>query len=117
MGYKSVQIPSPFDNSQFYNELKNQLYRAGFKEKHNYKGAKIVDTVRYWWDSYTLNILGHGSVTFPGGQFFAYTCTYPEYKDNKVVVTHGREAGANKFYDDSIDEVLGGNIEKLGGTR
>lgn len=113
MIYKSQQIPNPAQDGDTYTKLKRGLYNSGFRQKKNYDNVKITAATKYWWNSYTINIVNGPSVTIPAGHFFAYDCTYPQYQIHKVAVIKKSESNS-EFYDDSIDELLGGMQEKLG---
>lgn len=108
------QIPNPAQNSSAYNELKRSLKAAGFGYKHNYEGAKIIKTTKYTWPSYTISIVNGPTVTIGAGQFCAYVCIYPEYETRYVNITK-TDNRFSQYYEDNIDEVLGGPVQTLGG--
>ena len=111
------QIPNPAQNSSAHDELKRSLKAAGFWSKRNYEGAKIIKTTRYTWPPYTFHLstpFGPVSTTIPGGSFCAYVCIYPEYETRYVNITK-TDNRVSKYYEDNIDEVLGGPVQTLGG--
>lgn len=111
---RSIQIPNVRQDSSYLSRLKKQLYAQGFRNKKNYEGAKLISATKYWWDGFTINIVNGPTMYIPGGYFFAYVYTYPDYKINKKTIIK-EDARAKEYYDDSIDELLGGAEEKLGG--
>ena len=113
MGYRRIKIDNPVISGSNYDATKKFLAKKGYGAKRNYRGAKIVDTTEYYYDSYTIKLANGVRTTIPAGHFFAYTCTYPDYKANKVTVTKSGKGGS-QFYDDSIDDVLGGEKRELG---
>lgn len=112
--FKSIKIPNGQQDAAYLSNLKRGLYGKGFKFKKNYEGAQLVSATKYWWDGYWLNIPFYGDLWVPGGYFFAYVYTYPDYIINKKAITK-EEARGKGFYDDSLDDLLGGSEEKLGG--
>lgn len=115
---RSVKIANPylFANLGLDTQIKEGLMKQGFGFKKNYKETKLIAVTKYWWPSAKQHIYyagGSTTITFPAGQFYVYTYTYPEYKVNKSVVT-SYENVENLFYDDSIEETLGGERRMLG---
>ena len=49
----------------------------------------------------------------PAGSFYAYIYKYPVYDKVLTNVTTYKDGGS-EFYDDSLDDKLGGNKELLG---
>ena len=112
MIYKSVKIPNPHnifgDGGEIYRSLRNGLKAQGFKSYKYYEGTEITAITEYWWSE-----AGPFFKRVPAGRFFVYDCTYPVYRTNKVTVVQ-KSRSADEFYDDTIDEKLGGLEEKLG---
>ena len=111
------QIPNPLQDGSAYSELKRNLKANGFGYRRNYEGAKLIKTTKYTWPSYTMHAAtptGSVSMTFPGGSFCAYVYTYPEYEIRYVNITK-TDNRISKYYEDNIDEVLGGPVQTLGG--
>lgn len=108
------QIPNPAEDHNAYNELKRSLKAAGFWSKRNYEGARLIKTTKYTWPSYTIRIVNGPSVTIPGGSFCAYVYIYPQYETRYVNITK-TDNRFSQYYEDNIDEVLGGPVQTLGG--
>ena len=110
------QIPNPARDPGAYVELKRSLKANGFGYKHNYEGAKLIKTTKYTWPSYTMNLVipgGTKTITFDAGYFCAYVYMYPEYETRYVSVNR-RDSRLAIYYEDNVDEVLGGPKETLG---
>jgi hypothetical protein len=108
------QIPNPLQDGNAYSELKRNLKYNGFGYKHNYEGAKLIKTTRYTWPAYSFSIVHGPSMTIPEGSFCAYVYIYPEYETRYVNITK-TDNRVSKYYEDNIDEVLGGPVQTPGG--
>ena len=113
------QIPNPAqpgEAGKVYIKLKQNLKASGFGYKLNREGARLVKTTKYSWPSYTLKMVvpgGTKKIVFDAGYFCAYVYTYPEYETRYVNVTRTDDR-FSQYYEDNIDEVLGGPKETLG---
>lgn len=96
-----------------YVRIKKSLYAQGFRRKSTHKDTEVVAITKYWWDPYKISIVNGPRITIPAGHFLAVDCIYPKEKYVRVSVFGSDNNVA--FYDDSIDDILGGQIEKLGG--
>lgn len=110
---KSIEIPNPARDTNTYMSIRRGLYNSGFGAKRRHEDAKLLSMTKYWWNSYTISIVNGPTVTIPAGHFFAYVYSIPNYVTNKktVVVEQGLGKG---YYDDSIDDMLGGERITLG---
>lgn len=109
------QIPYPYSHNMIF-EVKKKLYELGYRGKKNYPGAEKVGVTKYWWDEETIHMVSGGhtyTVRLPAGYFYAYIYKYPIY-DKTTTNIVGYESQGSGFYDDSLDDKLGGEKELLG---
>ena len=99
--------------------------RAGYNYKNKqYKDKIVIDRTKIYWDaeSFTVYVgspgMGGGTVTIncPAGHTWFITYGEPIYRYNYVprYVTKVADTG-NPFYEDGIEEKLGGEKSMLGG--
>ena len=106
------KIPHPYSNNTLV-ELKKSLWNSGYRGKQYHEDAKLISSVKYWWDAETMHIGGH-TVTLPAGSFYAYIYKYPRYRTKVVNRNIERYNKGEEYYDLGLEEKLGGGKEDLG---
>ena len=130
----SIQIDNPNKringqyNSQQYNSVVNSLTNNKYyrKKTESHSGLKLVYVITYWWpEDYTYKYVSYGGTSghgyyekyvYPSGSFKAFSYIYPVQKTNISVETVAKEGGngSSVFFDDTIDDKLGGIKMLLG---
>lgn len=121
--YKAVEIvipssinPDPSKVNTIITEIKKELMKKGYGFKKNYIEAEVETITKYWWKGYTFKMITAGGTVkqkFSGGFFYVYTYVYPKYYTTRKVVTKNVSENS-QYYEDTIDDKLGGMEQKLG---
>ena len=115
---RKVQI----DNIYYYpgscNNLVNMLKSNGYRtRKETHTRAVLTGVTEYWWSVVVVWRKVHWHThtdVYPAGSFKVYSYIYPKDKINKKTIVTEVTAGSG-FYDDGLDEKLGGEAVGLGG--
>lgn len=115
---RKVRIDNIYYYPSGYNGLVNTLKSVGYRtRKETHTRAELTAVTEYWWSEVVVYRKVHWHThkdIYPAGSFKVYSYIYPKDKINKKTIVTEVTAGGG-FYDDGLDEKLGGEAVGLGG--